>query len=237
MEYWQRLGKLEASSQRLHEILDTWNVFEATSTTYGGDTKENYDKDLLVVQELEHKLNVSWRWVPEDKEWQQAGRLVANREYRHALDILENLVVARLFELTKMNRAGTGYKLWKHIAKALQTRSAAIKVALEHYNKLHSQFNASHLKRLHDIASLPGFSGTIFLGESALKGPGESNSKPAIIIPACLLAPIQPPLSQIVHPNTLDSIQDLEEEEEAECEAEEASHALQDVLEVSFDPE
>ncbi|KIK15666.1 hypothetical protein PISMIDRAFT_114769 [Pisolithus microcarpus 441] len=28
-----------------------------------------------------------------------------------------------------------GYKLWKHIAKALQTRSAAIKVALDRYNK------------------------------------------------------------------------------------------------------
>ncbi|KAI6001860.1 hypothetical protein EDD15DRAFT_2361192 [Pisolithus albus] len=81
------------------------------------------------------------------------------------------------------------------------------------------------------------FSGTIYPGESALKGPGESNSEPAIIIPACLLAPIQPPPSQIMHRNTLDSIQDLEEEEEAECEAEEASHALQDVLEVSFDPE
>ncbi|KAI5985883.1 hypothetical protein EDD15DRAFT_2175514 [Pisolithus albus] len=358
MEYWQRLGKLEASSQRLREILDTWNIFEpATSTTYGADTRvtrqketlrrhaqENFDKDLLVVQELERKLNVSRRWVPEDKEWQQAGRLVANREYHRALDTLEGLVVARLFELTKMNRAGTGYKLRKHIAKALQTRSAAIKVALERYNKcalamrpprqtlqweqvveyafladfdllrdtrediskrpwahptarfaldtyfkmcraeeeierlnieihrvmtymcdeecflktceekinsvhpalahqvsqrrkLHSQFNASHLKCLHDIASLPGFSGTIYPGESALKGPGESNSEPAIIIPACLLAPIQPPPSQIAHRNTLDSIQDLEEEEEAECEAEEASHALQDVLEVSFDPE
>ncbi|KIK23927.1 hypothetical protein PISMIDRAFT_10544 [Pisolithus microcarpus 441] len=98
-------------------------------------------------------------------------------------------------------------------------------------HKLHSQFNASHLKRLHDIALLLGFSGTIYPGESALKGPGESNSEPAIIIPTCLLAPIQPPPSQIVHRNTLDSIQDLEEEEEAECEAEEASHALQDVLE------
>ncbi|KAI6027273.1 hypothetical protein BKA83DRAFT_4576942 [Pisolithus microcarpus] len=149
MEYWQRLGKFEASSQRLRTILDTWNVFEpANATSYSGDTRvtrrnetvrrhaqENYDKDLLVVQELERKLNISQRWVPEDKEWQNAGRLVANREYRRALDNLESLVVARLFELTKMNRAGTGYKLQKHIAKALQTRSAAIKVALDRYNK------------------------------------------------------------------------------------------------------
>ncbi|KAI6104922.1 hypothetical protein EV401DRAFT_2060716 [Pisolithus croceorrhizus] len=341
MEYWQRLGKLDASSQRLREIVDTWNVFEPTdSTTYGGDTRvtrqnetlrrhaqENYDKDLLVVQELERKLSVSQRWTPEDKEWQHAGRLVANREYRRALDTLESLVVARLFELTKMNRAGTGYKLRKHIAKALQTRSAAIKVALDRYNKcalamrpprqtlhweqvveyafladfdllrdtcenvsqrpwahptarftmdtyfkmcraeeeierlnveicrvitymrdeehflrtceekinnihpalghqisqrrkLHLRFNGSHLKRLHDIAMLPGFAGTLIPGVSALKGP----------------APLQPPPSQISQRNVLDSIQDLEEEEEVECEAEEASHALQDLLEVSFDP-
>ncbi|KAI6100569.1 hypothetical protein F5141DRAFT_1190316 [Pisolithus sp. B1] len=339
MEYWQRLGKLEASGQQLREILDTWNVFELTdSTTYGRDTRvtrrnetlrrhaqENYDKDLLVVQELERKLNVSRCWTPEDKEWQHAGHLVANREYCRALDTLESLVVARLFELTKMNRAGTGYKLRKHIAKALQTCSAAIKTlhweqvveytfladfdllrdtcenisqrpwahptacfALDTYFKmcraeeeieclnveicrvitfmrneerflrtceekinnihpalghqvsqrckLHLQFNGSHLKRLHDIAMLPGFAGTLIPGVSALKGPGESSSEPAIIIPSSLLAPVQPPPSQIPHRNILDSIEDLEEEEEVECEAEEASHALQDVLEVSFDP-
>ncbi|KAI6010375.1 hypothetical protein BKA83DRAFT_4467509 [Pisolithus microcarpus] len=340
MEYWQRLGKLEVSSQRLHDILDTWNVFEPVgATTYGGDTRvmrrnetlrrhaqENYDRDLLLVQDLERKLSISRRWVPEDKEWQDAGRLVANREYRRALDNLESLVVARLFELTKMNRAGTGYKLRKHIAKALQTRSTAIKVALDRYNKcalavrpprqtlrweqvveyafladfdllrdtredisqrpwahptarfaidtyfkmrraeeeikrlnieirrvitymrdeerflhtceekisnihpalahqvsqrckLHSQFNGSHLKRLHDIAILPGFSGTLHPGESALKGP----------------APIQHlPSSQPLHGDTH---QDLEEEEDIEHEVEEASHTLQDVLEVSFDPE
>ncbi|KAI6017609.1 hypothetical protein BKA83DRAFT_4058793 [Pisolithus microcarpus] len=356
MEYWQRLGKLEVSSQQLRDILDTWNVFEPVgATTYGGDTRvtrrnetlrrhaqENYDRDLLLVQDLERKLSISRRWVPEDKEWQDAGRLVANREYRRALDNLESLVVARLFELTKMNRAGTGYKLRKHIAKALQTRSTAIKVALDRYNKcalavrpprqtlrweqvveyafladfdllrdtredisqrpwahptarfaidtyfkmrraeeeierlnieirrvitymrdeerflrtceekisnihpalahqvsqrrkLHSQFNGSHLKRLHDIAILPGFSGTLHPGESALKGPGESNIEPNIVIPSYLLAPIQHlPSSQPLHGDTH---QDLEEEEDIEHEVEEASHTLQDVLEVSFDPE
>ncbi|KAI6139895.1 hypothetical protein EDD17DRAFT_1782462 [Pisolithus thermaeus] len=302
MEYWQRLGKLEASrvTQR-NEMLHR-------------HAQENYDKDLLVVQELECKLNVSRHWTPEDKEWQHAGCLVANREYRRALDTLESLVVAWLFELMKMNRAGTGYKLRKHIAKALQTRSAVIKVALDRYNKcalamrppcqtlhweqvveyaflanfdllrdtcenisqhpwahptacfaldtyfkmtckekinnihptlghqvsqrrkLHLQFNGSHLKRLHDIAMLLGFTGTLIPGVSALKGPGESSSEPAIIIPSSLLAPVQPPPSQILHRNILDSIEDLEEEEEVECEAEEASHTLQDVLEVSFDP-
>ncbi|KAI5981234.1 hypothetical protein EDD15DRAFT_2380028 [Pisolithus albus] len=125
MEYWQGLRKFES---RLHMILDTWNAFEpAGATSYSGDMRENYNKDVLVMQELERKLNISQHWVPEDKEWQNAGHLVANREYCCTLDNLESLVVAWLFELTKMNRAGTGYKLWKHVAKALQTRSAAIK--------------------------------------------------------------------------------------------------------------
>ena len=71
-------------------------------------TLKNYEKDLKCVQELERKLNISARWKPGDVEWQSAGRLVANREYQRALDRLEGLVVARIFELSKMNRAGTG---------------------------------------------------------------------------------------------------------------------------------
>ncbi|KAI5987307.1 hypothetical protein EDD15DRAFT_2173852, partial [Pisolithus albus] len=67
---------------------------------------ENYEKDLACVQELERKLNIDMCWKPEDAEWQHAGRLVANREYQRALDRLEGLVVARIFELSKMNRAG-----------------------------------------------------------------------------------------------------------------------------------
>ena len=69
---------------------------------------ENYEKDLKCVQEFEKKLNISARWRPGDVEWQSAGQLVANREYQQALDQLEGLIVAQIFELSKMNRAGTG---------------------------------------------------------------------------------------------------------------------------------
>ncbi|KAF9229996.1 hypothetical protein BU15DRAFT_57705 [Melanogaster broomeanus] len=96
--------------------------------------QEAYEEDLRSVQALEIKLDIPQRWEPEDDAWQNAGHLVANREYRRALDHLESLVVARIFELSKINRAGTGYKMRKHIAKALQTRSAAICTALDHYN-------------------------------------------------------------------------------------------------------
>ena len=68
---------------------------------------ENYKKNLHVVQELECKLEIS-RWVPGDPEWENAACLVSNRKYQCAIDHLESLVVSRIFELTRMNRAGTG---------------------------------------------------------------------------------------------------------------------------------
>ncbi|KAJ6501298.1 hypothetical protein DFH09DRAFT_944884 [Mycena vulgaris] len=43
-----------------------------------------------------------------DDEWDKAAALVASRHYRLAMNRLEQLVVKRLFELTKMNMSGTG---------------------------------------------------------------------------------------------------------------------------------
>jgi hypothetical protein len=70
--------------------------------------------------------------------------------YQRALDHLEKLVVEHMFELTKCHMSGVGrscllritpqahsfpgYKLRKHIAKALQVRSKAIKAAFAKYN-------------------------------------------------------------------------------------------------------
>ncbi|KAL0948667.1 hypothetical protein HGRIS_010470 [Hohenbuehelia grisea] len=71
--------------------------------------------------------------------WNRAKELHEFREYRRALESLEGLVVARLFELSKMNMANTGYKLRKHISKALQTRSKAIRTALDKFNKAAAQ--------------------------------------------------------------------------------------------------
>ena len=70
--------------------------------------QENCERDLKAVQELEGRLEISRRWVPEDEEWQAAARMVANRKYQRVLDNHEQLVVSRIFELSKMNQAGTG---------------------------------------------------------------------------------------------------------------------------------
>ncbi|KAI6020369.1 hypothetical protein BKA83DRAFT_4464675 [Pisolithus microcarpus] len=75
--------------------------------------------NLVCMQELERKLNIDICWKPEDTEWQCAGRLVTNREYQRALDRLEGLVVARIFELSKMNRAGTALDHYNTAAHAM----------------------------------------------------------------------------------------------------------------------
>src|ERR1700722_6349417 len=109
------------------------------------------DKNLEVVQDLERKLGVTERWRVGSIEWRAAAKCVAMRKYQCALDNLERLVVARIFELTKMNLSQTGlkisfiknwpfadctlgYNLRQHIAKALKARSQAVHNALDRYN-------------------------------------------------------------------------------------------------------
>ncbi|KZT50421.1 hypothetical protein CALCODRAFT_406408, partial [Calocera cornea HHB12733] len=53
-----------------------------------------------------------------------------------ALDVLENLVVQRLFELEKFNLRGTRYAMRRAIAKAMDERCGAIRTALQKYNDL-----------------------------------------------------------------------------------------------------
>ncbi|KAJ7704913.1 hypothetical protein B0H17DRAFT_846884, partial [Mycena rosella] len=54
--------------------------------------------------------------------------------YQHALDKLEGLIIVCIFELSKVNLASTGYKIQKHITKALQAHSKTIKTAIDCYN-------------------------------------------------------------------------------------------------------
>ncbi|KAG2106846.1 hypothetical protein BD769DRAFT_1630675 [Suillus cothurnatus] len=94
MDSWQRLVNLT--------VKDTRKAKSAQQHTL-----EDYGRNLKVVQALELKLEIKKRWTPEDTQWQKVGRLVANRKYQHALDCLEGLIVAHIFELMKMNWAGT----------------------------------------------------------------------------------------------------------------------------------
>ena len=69
---------------------------------------ENYEKDLCLVQDLKNKLGIFQCWVPGDPEWENAECLVSNQKYQHVVDHLEGLLIACIFELSKMNRVGTG---------------------------------------------------------------------------------------------------------------------------------
>jgi hypothetical protein len=50
-------------------------------------------------------MDVSERWTPRSPECQEAAKLLHMRKYQRALDVLEGLVVACVFELSKMNRS------------------------------------------------------------------------------------------------------------------------------------
>ncbi|KAJ3912443.1 hypothetical protein F5877DRAFT_84801 [Lentinula edodes] len=80
------------------------------------------------------KLDVRVRWTEGSKQWEEAGSLVTGAKYRRALDKLEGLLVSRIFELSRLNISGTGYKMRKHLASALKKRSKSIQSAIIEYN-------------------------------------------------------------------------------------------------------
>ncbi|KAF9235340.1 hypothetical protein BU15DRAFT_78087 [Melanogaster broomeanus] len=91
--------------------------------------------------------------------------------------------------------------------------------------------------RLHNLSKLPRFSGTFAVGVSTQTGPGESASVPHVVIPPSLLSPTSLMTAQALplSPDDQDSIEDLEEEEDAERDAEEASLTVENVVEIATD--
>ncbi|KAJ7813877.1 hypothetical protein B0H14DRAFT_3090238 [Mycena olivaceomarginata] len=124
MEYYQKLVNLHDHEQVLTQRIETQRR-HAT---------EVVSKTLAAVQDLELRLGIIERWERGGAEWTATALMVTNRRYQRALDELEGLVVARMFELSKVHMADTGYKLRKHIAKALQARSKGVRSALDRYN-------------------------------------------------------------------------------------------------------
>ncbi|KAK7013207.1 hypothetical protein R3P38DRAFT_2546483 [Favolaschia claudopus] len=131
MEYYRRITVLEEKRKRKNQVCARDSPAKPVVRRHAW---EGYLRAIRACEELEVKMDIE-RWWTGQEEYIKAGELVATRDYRLAVNKLEELVVKRLFELTKMNMSGTGYKLRKHIAKALQTRSKTIRRALERYNK------------------------------------------------------------------------------------------------------
>ena len=66
---------------------------------------------MNVANDLERKLGLVNHWTPEDGEYCEALLYIKNRKFFCAVETLEGLVVARLFELAKANLVGTGEQL------------------------------------------------------------------------------------------------------------------------------
>lgn len=102
---------------------------------------ENTQRALERVQSLEQQLGVAERWSRSHPDYSRAAELVRRRRYQRCLDELEGLVVARIFELSKMNMSQTGEPLYlsrilRDIYKALQATSFA--------NTLRAPFSLGH---------------------------------------------------------------------------------------------
>jgi hypothetical protein len=63
---------------------------------------------IRAVGDLESKLNLKRTWTEADPEYQEAVKYLQHREFHRALDRVQQLVVQRLFELSKANIAGMG---------------------------------------------------------------------------------------------------------------------------------
>ena len=73
---------------------------------------ENLNKNLKAVQALEVRMDITARWLPGGPEYHEAAKLLHMRKYQRALDVLEGLIFAHVFELSKMNRSQTGKPLF-----------------------------------------------------------------------------------------------------------------------------
>ncbi|KAJ7671094.1 hypothetical protein B0H17DRAFT_1209145 [Mycena rosella] len=114
--------------QAITTYLKHTDTFDTVPTCSKGDAgietewrhaMELVDKTIDAMHNLERRLDTEC-WEPGTDKWEAA--------------VTMGLIVMRIFELSKVNLAGTGYKIWKHMAKALQARSKAIKTAINCYN-------------------------------------------------------------------------------------------------------
>ncbi len=68
---------------------------------------ERLDSIKLRVIDIEVRLCIEKRWEPQDQQYIEVLQYSNQRQYHRALDNLQKLVVQRLFELQKLNLAGT----------------------------------------------------------------------------------------------------------------------------------
>ncbi|KAG1724941.1 uncharacterized protein EDB91DRAFT_1062539 [Suillus paluster] len=104
--------------------------------------------NIHTVADLQAKLGILERWTEQQREYQEMLAYMKTNKFWCAVDKLQKLVMQWLFELSKANMAGTGYKLRQKISKAIKTRGKAVRSALDNYNDLAARMTppAPHLK-------------------------------------------------------------------------------------------
>ncbi|KAF8555520.1 hypothetical protein OG21DRAFT_1410799, partial [Imleria badia] len=98
-----------------------------------------YQLQLNVVEKFERDNNITERWTVDHPDYKASTEYVKHRNFIRAIKELKGLVVQRLFELSKANLSGTGMYSYHHLIPeliSLVRRSAAIRTALEQYNRL-----------------------------------------------------------------------------------------------------
>ncbi|KAJ3841772.1 hypothetical protein F5878DRAFT_658209 [Lentinula raphanica] len=121
MDLYMRLVKLKECQTRLdaaRNLFLSYRPTEADRTRKLERTmrqeQEREEKLMAEVHILEERLDIKERWSEDSNEWKEAAEMI--------------------FELSKMHMAGTGYKMRRHLGKALKNRSKAIQEAVSAYN-------------------------------------------------------------------------------------------------------
>jgi hypothetical protein len=69
---------------------------------------EQRNRDIELVEDLEQKLSVETRWTSDSPQWTATDAALKKHKYLDALDEIEQIILARLFEMTKVHQSGTG---------------------------------------------------------------------------------------------------------------------------------
>ncbi|KAJ7859473.1 hypothetical protein B0H14DRAFT_3084935 [Mycena olivaceomarginata] len=138
MEYLQKLVNLEGSQK----CVTTIRAAERAAQVDGADYSpapishlarrhaiEQRNWDMELVEDLEQKLGVETRWTSDSPQWTATDAALKKHKYLDALDEIEQIILARLFEMTKVHQSGTG--------RCLNSQDGyAIRHAIERYNKV-----------------------------------------------------------------------------------------------------
>ncbi|KAK0493708.1 hypothetical protein EDD18DRAFT_1310535 [Armillaria luteobubalina] len=140
MEYFARLvhyydveSKVTASNRVIFIDATNGTHLQSQDDTHKMETARRHllkkrSQELERVQDLERSLNIfpEEQWIVGSEKWRENEQRVAMRMYQHCLDRLEGLVVAHIFELTKMNMSHTAdFDLLRDVCQDMSDRKWA----------------------------------------------------------------------------------------------------------------